>query len=192
MLEYSPNDLAAFLLAADKHLKRKVTVEMIGGAVAALSFGADSGTGDIDTLTSLQKAAEDAFEAARKETGLQIPVGRVGVSEVPYEYATRLERLAVPTLTNLEVKIPEKHDWALMKITRLLGKDAEDIAEVYGTIGFDKDIFLERFLNEMTHTSGSRSELVYNFLSMMGALYGKNEEERMRQAIAMHKYWQNL
>ncbi|MBI4565709.1 MAG: hypothetical protein HY716_13530 [Planctomycetes bacterium] len=90
--------------------------------------------------------------------------------------------MRVSGLKKLQLVVPERHDWALMKITRLIEKDIEDIKEVAASAGFDKAVFLARFIEEMTHIE-PRDRLVRQFLAMMEELYGEAEADRMEGAI---------
>lgn len=188
MEEFDQKNIEDFLRSVDRHISRPIGVIIIGGAAAIISFKTRMRTGDIDFVSNIAMIA-DAIQSAREETGLQIPAGTVGVWDGPYEYESRLEYVNVPELKNLKVFTPEKHDWALMKIVRLLGKDVDDIKEVSEASPFDKDVFLDRFVNEMTHVIGRREDLIYNFLSMMSELFGEDEASRMERVIKSHKEW---
>ena len=181
MNEFGRAEIVKFLQAVDRHAKRPFRMVIIGGAAASLHYGAAGGTLDIDTANNVA-GLEHACDAARKETGLDIPVSSVPIAESPWEYEDRLQRVSIRGLKKLDVLVPEKHDWALMKITRLLEKDIEDIQEVSRTVGLDRKVFLDRFLKEMTHLE-PRTRLVQQFLTMMEELFGESEANRMEAAI---------
>lgn len=189
MREFKDAELRAFLQALDRHLDAPFRLDLIGEAVALLTLEAESGTIDIDVVIDV-RPIEHAIQAAQEETGFAIPVNSVGVYDGPYHYEERVKRVPLKGAKKLQVYVPEKHDWALMKIVRLLGKDVEDILEVSETVGFNKKTFLKRFLNEMTHVIGRREDLVFNFLTMMSQLYGDEEADKMAQAIQEHQLWQ--
>lgn len=188
MKSYAGREITAFLRAVDPHLDQPFRLDVIGGAAASLAFRIKSGTLDIDAANSVARI-EKACSAARKESGLDIPLETAAIYDAPYEYEGRMKRLRLRGLKKLQVFVPEKHDWALMKIVRLIDKDIEDIKEVWATMGLSKGVFLKRFLEEMTHVTGRRSELVMNFLTMMEELYGEPEADRMEQAIQAHRNW---
>jgi hypothetical protein len=188
MKQYPGKDLALFLQAVDRHLPKPFRLDIIGGAAASLSFRIKSGTADIDAANNVG-AIDGACEAARAETGLNIPLATAGIYDGPYGYEDRMKRLRLRGLKKLQVFVPEKHDWALMKIVRLIEKDIEDIKEVDQKIGFNRKIFLNRFVEEMTHVTGRREDLVFSFLAMMEELFGEKEAERMKQAIQSHPKW---
>ena len=117
MKNYSRSEIESFLLAIDEHLTKKFSVIIIGGTAAALAYGAQDYTRDIDTVTVLNPI-EDAYEAAKKKTGLNIPMEPVGVWDAPYNYEDRLETYPLKGAKRLSVRVPEKHDLALMKMVR--------------------------------------------------------------------------
>lgn len=188
MKQFAGKEISTFLKAVDKHLDQPFRLDIIGGAAASLAFRIKSGTMDIDAANSVVKI-EKASAAARKDTGLDIPLGTASIFDGPYEYESRMKRLPMAGLKRLQVFVPEKHDWVLMKIVRLIEKDIEDIKEVSAKVRLSKSVLLKRFLEEMTHVTGRRSELVMNFLTMMEELYGKKEADRMDKAIKGHKSW---
>lgn len=181
MKKFIGDEIRTFLRALDKHVSGAISFTVIGGAAASLAFQATSGTMDIDTSTNVGDL-EEACERARKETGLAIPFGQSTVFEAPYEYESRLKSVDFPGLKNLKIHVPEKHDWAFMKIARLLDKDKQAIKEVSERVGFDKDVFLRRFQSEMTHIEPA-NDLRFYFLTMMEELYGKKEADRMEHTL---------
>lgn len=187
MKRFAREDLLAFLRAVDRHAPKEATLVIIGGAAAALSFGAPGGTIDIDTANSI-KALEEACASARSESGLRIPVGYASVFDAPYEYESRLRRLPLKGLRTLKVLVPEKHDWALMKVVRFEDKDLAHLKAAAAGVGFELRIFEGRFLTEMTHVL-PRERLVAHFLAMIEELFGEPEAARVEKAVRAHKSW---
>jgi hypothetical protein len=188
MRRFTRDELQAFLKSVDKYATKNSKLVLIGGAAATLSFGSAGGTVDIDTANNVS-SLERACEAARIETGLPIPLGYASVFDAPYEYESRLNRLALRGMRKLTVLVPEKHDWALMKVVRFEDKDLEQIKTASKSVGLDLTVFEERFLTEMTHIE-PRTRLMIHFLAMIEELYGDDEASRMEQAIKRHKFWQ--
>ena len=188
MKQFPGREIVRFLQAVDRHLDEPFRLDVIGGAAALLSFRIDSGTVDIDAANNVA-GLQDACRAARDETGLDIPVSTAGIYDGPYFYERRMKRVPIRGLRKLQVFVPEKHDWALMKIVRLIEKDIEDIREVDEKAGFRRAVFLKRFLDEMTHVTGRREDLIVSFLTMMEELFGSEEAARMEKAIRTHKKW---
>lgn len=142
---FNRTELETFLVALDRNLSRPFDLEIIGEAATILTLGAQSGTKDIDAVTNTAPI-QPAVDAAREETGLNIPLTSVGIYDIPYYYEKRLRLVPIPGLSKLRVYVPEKHDWALTKIMRALQKDVEDIVEVADTVGLSKNVFLKRFI----------------------------------------------
>jgi hypothetical protein len=188
MKQFPGREIVRFLQAVDRHLDEPFRLDVIGGAAALLSFRIDSGTVDIDAANNVA-GLQNACRAARDETGLDIPVSTAGIYDGPYFYERRMKRVPIRGLRKLQVFVPEKHDWALMKIVRLIEKDIEDIREVDEKAGFRRAVFLKRFLEEMTHVTGRREDLMFSFLTMMEELFGSEEAARMEKAIRTHKKW---
>ncbi|HVE38539.1 MAG TPA: DUF6036 family nucleotidyltransferase [Planctomycetota bacterium] len=192
MKHFAGKEIREFLKAVDRHLQEPCRLEIIGAAVALLCFKANSGTLDIDTISRTGKI-EKACAAARKDTGLDIPVQPVSVWDGPNEYEGRLQRAASPKLRKLQILVPEKHDWALMKLVRFNQKDIDDLVEVSKSVGFRKDVLLERFLKEMTSVVLVRpSELVLSFVILFEKLYGKSEADRIEHVVRSDKRWSAL
>src|SRR5688572_29953540 len=112
---FTVGELHAFLKAIDERLESQFRVVVVGGAAALLHLRVDLPTPDIDTASSVS-AIQKHCDAARKATGLQIVVEYCGIHDGPWGYESRLRRADTPKLRKLIVMVPEKHDWALMKI----------------------------------------------------------------------------
>lgn len=125
---YGAEEIRVFLQAVDRHLTRRVRVEIIGGSAAALAHGAKSTTTELDTFNALNKELLDAVARAIEETGFDIPVSQSTVADVPYNYEDRLER-QLPELDHLEVWVLEKHDLVLSKTVRCYDHDLQQILE---------------------------------------------------------------
>ncbi|MBI2931297.1 MAG: hypothetical protein HYY16_06570 [Planctomycetes bacterium] len=111
MKHFKRAEIATFLRAVDRHLSHGFDLVIIGGAAAALSFGTESGTMDIDLtavsprsdggVSDIDAAAgaaliKEACKSARVETGLDIPMGEVGIWDAPYEFEGRFHEADEP------------------------------------------------------------------------------------------------
>lgn len=110
MQRRTPEELARFLRAVDRHLEQPERVVIIGGAAAALHYGARRATIDIDVATPVSPALRSAIQRARNDTGLELPCEQSGVFDAPYKYEDRLRRIEGLGLERLQVFVPEKHD----------------------------------------------------------------------------------
>jgi len=136
MRRFPPDEIETFLRAVDKHLTKPFRIDVVGAAAAALSYGSVKSTMDIDT-TGCVEEIRTACKKAGEETGLRIPVQHAAVFDGPYEHETRMQRVRLTGIQRLQIHVPEKHDWALMKIVRFHEKDIEDIKAAAGKSRFD-------------------------------------------------------
>lgn len=186
--KFTPEEIQAFLIVLDHNLTGPLYLEVIGSAAAVLAYGLDRDTRDFDTTISIAKFSE-AWHKTSEEMDLPIPLDQVTVHQPPEGYESRLKRLRVPDLKHIQIHVPEKHDWALMKIARLSDKDLEHILDVAVRIGFNAKIFLKRFLNEMWMSHGYKGDLVFSFLVAMEAIFGSKIAKRMEKAIKKDPRW---
>ena len=161
-----------FLRAVDRHLTRRVRVEVIGGSAAALAHGATSTTTDLDTFNTVSEELLDAVARATEETGLDIPVSQSTVADVPYNYEDRLEG-HLPELEHLEVWVLEKHDLVLSKTVRCYEHDLQQILEIHQNTALSFDTLVERFESEMTNAIGEPARIRSNFLLMIETVFGE-------------------
>jgi len=73
MNEFTQTEFEIFLRAVDRHLTSPFSLIIIGGCAAALAYHVERPSLDIDTWEETRQI-EDACRAARRETGLQIPL----------------------------------------------------------------------------------------------------------------------
>jgi len=102
---YTAEELQALFRAIDGHLEAQAELIIIGGAAALLAYHATNTTHDIDVLNDIH-AVEAAYNEAKKETGLDIPLSMAGVAQVPYNYHERLTKYEELLLRNLVIRIP--------------------------------------------------------------------------------------
>ncbi len=172
---FTANDLSRLLLAIDSKIdsetKKPVLMVIIGGAAILLAHNPFGATKDIDTLSDISPL-RDAYEKAKKETGIDALLERVTVADYPYEYETRLEIQTIPGLKNIKIYIPEKHDLALMKAVRGDENDVDGIIRIHQASVLDPAILISRFCNEMGHVLGDPRRLQFNFLNIIERLFG--------------------
>jgi hypothetical protein len=127
---YPPADLERFLRAVDSALSKPVHVTVIGGAAAAIRYGAHRATRDVDTWTLVPEELAAAVEEAHRATGIDVPFAKSGVADAPWDFESRLAR-ALPDLERLVIHVPERHDLVLMKIVRGHEHDLELIEDMH-------------------------------------------------------------
>jgi hypothetical protein len=179
MKKFDAKQIRAFLEALDRHLDEPRRLVLIGGSAAALAYGVERTTRDIDTWSEWVRDVAGAISKARADTGLAIPVEVAAVADAPYEFESRLERVNLPALGKLELLVPEKHDLVLMKIMRGYEHDLETAVNIHARHGLDFEILVTRYASEMGHVIGDRRKLDLNFLALIERLY---DEERLEEA----------
>ena len=170
MRYYVRAEIERFLRAVDRALKRPATVIIIDGGAAALKYRIDDPTTDIDTFNALGADLRRAIDAARKATGLAMPVEQSGVADGPYDFEDRLLR-AMPRLARLTVLVPERHDLALMKTVRGDQADFAKLQAIHDRKPFDLAVLLKRYQEEMGHVVIDPRRLRWNFLALVESLF---------------------
>jgi len=167
---YVRAEIERFLRAVDLALDRPATVIVIGGGAAALKYGIDDPTTDIDTFNPIGADLRRAIDAARKATGLAMPFEQSGVADGPYDFEDRLLR-AMPRLGRLTVLVPERHDLALMKAVRGDQADFAKLQALHERKPFDLSVLLRRYEEEMSHVVIDSRRLRGNFLALVESLF---------------------
>jgi hypothetical protein len=170
MRYYVRAEIERFLQAVNVALERPATIIVVGGGAAALKFGIDDPTTDIDTFYALSADLGRAIADARKATGLAMPVEHSGVADGPYHFEDRLLR-AMPRLARLTVLVPERHDLALMKTVRGDQADFAKLQAIHQRMPFDLSVLLERYQQEMGHVVIEPRRLRANFLALVEGLF---------------------
>jgi hypothetical protein len=183
MQRFRADELRCFLAAVDRHLKEPFELFVIGGSAAALAYGASRATRDIDTWDPYYTRIDSALEAARKETGLNIPVEHPGVHDGPHDLEDRVQVVGIPGLRRLVVKVPEKHDLVLMKTLRGEEPDLQAAEDIKASQGLDFDTLLTRYVEEMSHCVGEPRRLDLNFFVLVERLYGERELEVAKRRV---------
>jgi hypothetical protein len=179
-----PADLRRFLEAVDAALTRPIRMVIIGGSAAALGYGVDITTRDIDTF-GIPEPIAAAASAARAATGLDIPIQHAAIADLPWNYQDRLRRI-LPNLRHLEVFVPEAHDLVLSKLVRGAEHDLEQIAVLHQQHPLDPEVLAERFAREMGHRVGEPRTLELNLLNCIELLWGELVCDRIAARILRH------
>lgn len=168
---FGKEEILTFLAAVDQELTTKARVILIGGAAAILAFGNNRSSIDIDTYNRIDHL-QKAIDTATKKTGLKIGFSKSTVAFVPENFEKRLVPYTEGNFKYLDVWVPESHDFAMMKITRLLTRDLEDIEDIHKKRTLDPEKLLNLFKNEMSHYVGNEDLLEGNYLHVIETLFG--------------------
>ncbi len=115
-----------------------LTLIIIGGAAIRLRYNKAHLTTDIDSVTSpgdrwLWAVIDRACRKMQEQAGLaEVPkVSSSGVFDPPEDWESRLRSLKRLKLTYLDVKLPERHDLAISKVSRGDPRDFEAIRAMH-------------------------------------------------------------
>ncbi|MEP6654063.1 MAG: DUF6036 family nucleotidyltransferase [Myxococcales bacterium] len=159
---------------------------MIGGAAAALRYGARRNTTDIDTFNSLVPDVERAARVAREKSRLGIVLSKAAVADPPWNFEDRLDKLEDLGLVKLEIFVPERHDLALMKTVRGYAHDVEVLQEMHSVRPFDLDTLVSRFKSEMGQAVTDHRLFRTNFVVLVERTFGTATAARVRDDIERH------
>ena len=176
--KYTREELVRFVRSVDLFIDEPTKLLVIGGAAAALQYGATGSTKDIDTWTNVPRAVTKAAVNAREATGLAVPIEKAGVTDGPYHYEDRIRPVAM-RLKKLRILVPERHDLALMKVVRGDRHDEDMIAEIHAHHPLKLEILLKRFEQEMGHVTKDERILRSQFRALVSRLFGPEAAKRV-------------
>ena len=159
MKTFGRREILTFVRSMDESLKKKATLWIVGGAAAAIQYGAQKKTGDIDFIYSKGDASDigRASEEAAAKTGFPIAVSgaAAGVTVMPDGFEGRLVDARGLKLSKLTLKVPDKYDLVLSKIAADRPHDMEVVAEVHQRHRLSLATLVERFDGEVLNVSAS-------------------------------------
>lgn len=188
MRKFSVEEVVQLLQAADRHLDAPHEVLIIGGIAVGLWASMERSTSDLDMGSRLGPALVKALDAAKAETGLQVPVQAVGgVYDAPYDFEERLQPAPIPGLRHLIVRLPEPHDLALMKLARGYTHDIDAVELLHSRCALDLGTLVQRFHD--TEVVGNRRMFELSLVGAVERLFGPERaadvslqlQERRRQ-----------
>jgi hypothetical protein len=168
---FNKEEILSFLSAVDNELTAKTRIILIGGAAAILAFGIHRGSIDIDTYNRIDHL-QKAIDLASKKTGLKIGFSKSTVAFAPEYFEERLLAYTGGDFKHLDIWVPESHDFAMMKMTRLLTRDLEDIEDIHKIMPLDPEKLFGLYRDEMSHYVGSLELLEGNYLHVVDTLFG--------------------
>lgn len=183
MKKYTVDEIRLFLKAMDSFATKKCKIIIIGGSAAALAYSVTNATQDIDSYNNIN-AAKEAYEKAKKETGLNIPFTMASVSDGPYSFEDRLVDFEPETFKNLIVQIPEVIDLILMKTVRGFENDIDAIEQMIKTQKVELQNLTDRYIKEMgSVVVTTKDKLDLNFLAVVEKCYGEKAAKKVQTLI---------
>jgi Nucleotidyltransferase of unknown function (DUF6036) len=182
-VRHRPQELERFVEAIDAALPEPASILVIGGAAAALAYGATRPTDDIDTFNPLTPVVRKAVEAAQHSTGLTIPVSFAAVADAPYDFEDRLVPIRALRLKRLTVVVPERHDLVLMKTLRGYQHDVEVIEQIHQRQPLVFEVLRSRWKREMSHAVVDPRRANLNFVEVVDHIFGRERAEAVRREL---------
>lgn len=170
---YGLKELKSFLGVIDSHLDEQTEIIVIGGTAALLAYKATRLTQDIDSFSKISSRLQRAYEQAKLETGIDVPLSQAGVADAPYNFEHRLLLYQEREFQYLRILVPEIHDYILMKTVRGYEHDLEVIEEIACKNEVKKEILVQRFEDEMKQAIGDQKRLRYNFAATLSRCFGE-------------------
>jgi hypothetical protein len=171
---YAVEDLTRFLEALDAALVGPARLVVIGGSALVLGYGGTAATTDIDTYESRSRIIEEAAEAARASTGLNIPIADSGIAQIPADFEERLVRV-LRQLQKLQIHVLDRHDLAASKLVRGNEHDRQQLAQLHELVPLDLDTLVVRFKELMRDFVGDPTEPWWALRHLVGELWGELE-----------------
>jgi hypothetical protein len=193
MRTYERGEIVRFLRAVDEALKAPEALVLIGGGAVMLMGSPLSTyrTKDLDFWGGVSGARERAGARAGATTGLDLPLDPAGVADGPYGLDDRLVRV-LADLRHLAVRVPDRHDLALMKIIRGYEKDLDAVEDLHRADPLDYEVLVRRYDEEMSSVVSEPSRLRMNMLQLIERLFPtkvRDAEGRLRKA---HARWREI
>lgn len=182
MKKYSSEEIELFLLSIDSFLEKNVSIIIIGGTAAALAYKVTEVTQDIDTWNSIE-GLKQAYERAKEQTALEIPLGQVSVSDAPSNFEDRLTIYKPELFKKLQVIIPEVIDLILMKTLRAYAHDLDAIEQMVKNQKVKSEDLIARYKDEMDAVVGDKRKHDVSFLGMLERCYGEKIAKKAQSEI---------
>lgn len=141
-----------FLGELDNLLNEPVQLHCIGGFVLVFFYGLPRTTGDLDYYAAIPSnlnlpdmAGEESSLAKKHKVWLH----RVGVTNLPEDYETRLTKMHLGRFKNLTLFATDPYDYILSKLDRNSAKDRDDGDFLFKKLALNSNTLRERYQNEL-------------------------------------------
>ena len=133
-------------------LSERLELHCIGGFVLAFFYGLPRPTGDIDYHNAIPanlNLEEMAGQGSRLHHKHKVWLHRVGVANMPEDYASRLAEMVPGQFKHLRILVPDAYDCVLSKLERAGPKDRDDADYLFRSQRLDSRVLRERYKKEL-------------------------------------------
>jgi len=179
-----PADLTAFLRLVDAELKSNAKILVIGGAAIALAYGGIRFlTSDIDVASSSGEDLREAVDAATRKSERPIPIRFTEIVIAPYHFESRVVRI-LDEFRRLEVRVPERHDLAIMKMARGTEHDLAGVEEIHGDdTPLSRATLVKRFEETLPFYTGPPNNFKWALFSTLERLFPEDDHTDVRKRV---------
>jgi hypothetical protein len=149
-----PEPWNSFFAALDETLEEEIRLEILGGFVITVLYGAPRTTADVDVVsvipnTQTRNLIENAGIGSKLHKKYGVYLDRVGIATLPENYEERLSEIFIGEFQNLRLLALDPYDIALAKIERNIDRDREDVKFLAEAVPFDLKVLEERYFKEL-------------------------------------------
>ncbi len=170
-------------IETDKYLTQKTDLVLIGGTALVVKYLSPRATLDVDSYSAISKELKEAWKKAEKKIGVTIPLSKSPISEGPYNMEDRFTSYDDLKLKFLSIYVPDPVDILLMKVTRLFGKDRDDIKHLIKHSKIKESILLKRYFEEMDHVVGNTETILSHYLIAIEDNFGKKIADKHEKKL---------
>lgn len=180
---FNKNIIDQVLIETDKCLNQKADLILIGGTALVVKYLSPRATLDVDSCSNISKELKEAWKKAEKKVGVSIPLSKSPISEGPYNMEERFTSYNDLKLKFLNIFVPDPVDIILMKVTRLFGKDRDDIKYLIKHSKIKESVLLKRYNEEMDHVVGNPKTILSYYLIAIEDNYGKKVADKHEEKL---------
>jgi hypothetical protein len=177
------------LKLVDSELDERHELVIVGGAAIGLRYADKHLTSDIDAVTTtkdkkLWTAVLRACAAMQEAEGLpRRPVfTHLSIFDAPEDWEERQRTLQLG-LKRLVVRVPERHDLAISKVSRGLGRDYAALKAVHEVSPFRLKTLVERYREATRVRVGDPRRFKENLLVLIAELFGDEAADRVEAEL---------
>ncbi len=180
---FNKNIIDQVIIETDKHLTKETDLILIGGTALVVKYLSPRATLDVDSYSAISKELKEAWKKAEKKIGVSLPLSKSPISEGPYNMEERFTSYSDLKLNFLNIFVPDPVDIVLMKVTRLFGKDRDEIKHLIKHSKIKESVLLKRYIEEMDHVVGNPKTILSHYLIVIEDNYGINIADKHEKKL---------